>query len=49
METLGAKILQVLDDKGLKQSWLAQKLGWDRQRVNQHKLRKTFDLEFLQK
>jgi transcriptional regulator with XRE-family HTH domain len=49
METLGEIIKKAIKERGLKESFIAEKMGVSRQSLNQIETRKTFDLEWLQK
>lgn len=49
METLGEIIKKTLKDKGIKESYVADKMGVSKQVINQIDRRKNFDAEFLKK
>jgi transcriptional regulator with XRE-family HTH domain len=48
-ETLGEVIKKAIKERGLKESFIAQKMEVSKQTINQINLRKTFDIEWLQK
>jgi transcriptional regulator with XRE-family HTH domain len=49
VESLGVIIKKAIKDSGFKETFIAEKMNVSRQTINQIDLRKTFDLEFLQK
>ena len=49
LTSLGEMIKEDIVNKGLNQSLIAKRMGYERQIINQIANRKTFDLEFLQK
>lgn len=49
LENLGELIKKAIKDSGLKESFIADKMGISRQYLNQVELKKNFDLDFLQK
>lgn len=49
LHPLGEIISEAIENSGIKQATIAKRMGVSRQTINKVALRKTFDLEFLQK